>query len=153
MIVDQDDFDDFLLQDPLVAGELNSFIDSFVLAETTKNFEAVSSPLNILNQNHILALDLELSPKRNSEPRMVNGSFTIAQTRSGCADDSKIHGKMLILPPPTPFVRNWTTTSKTRNDMRISFRREYNFRIGLSLHTDRMRALEVCHATIQNHGE
>ena len=147
MHLEQTDFDDLLLQVLLDAGENdpleNNLYIPAVPLNRVKSFRSTYWEPSNNDANNMLALNL--ARFRDKDVDLLNmtgpttlhkGLHTINRVRS--ADDAQIAKKPMILPPPQPYQKNHNGAQLPRCELAPAGRREYNFRIGLSLHVDRM---------------
>ena len=145
MLQQQYEFDDFLLQVLLEEGEHHLFEHQ----QSNKRFKCANQmecakhdiSLNVgMKRSDMEALDL-YAPNKNAEYVSKGRIEMDSKTRLSCTDDSRLHSSCIleIWPPPAPFVRQSVVSPILMDAPTMSMRREYNFRVGLSLHAERMR--------------
>ncbi len=107
-----------------------------------------TEPTLVLPRNRLSALKIKREIKRENslvqELMALDMTMVGSKSRLKSIDDYQIFCRQESLPPPMPFVRNsldrailFVETSLTR--------REYNFRVGLLLHAERLKLLKRQH--------
>jgi hypothetical protein len=150
----QDDFYDLFLQDLMDAdpccSPFASKTDASKFCNRTKcsNVESVRSLK--LDRNKLSALTCSSFIKHGNRLTKSSITFDMAMAGTGSIkshvhsmDDSQIPCHKKSLPPPMPFVRN-ALDRVTYGHTASSVRREYNFRVGLSLHAERLTHQKLC---------
>ena len=114
-----------------------------------------SEPALVFDRNRLSALNVNCVIKHENLliPELMASDMTMVGTKNRVhsMDDNQISCHQKCLPPPMPFVRN-------APDRAISFvassptRREHNFRVGLSMHAERLKLckLQVTHIDLES---